>query len=145
MVHGSWPKDHASKLIAHASWPKQIGERPIDPLVGKSLVPIFENETRDGHEVLYFHFGSDRALRVGPWKLVSAKLGRWELYNLHHDRTEMKDLSSKYPARVQQMQTIWFEIAKNQERLKGMHLLPVRKTLTSLNFRKDTSSGGVQN
>ena len=38
------------------------------------------------------HFGTDRALRQGPWKLVSAKLGRWELYNLDEDRTETNDL-----------------------------------------------------
>ena len=98
-----------------------------------------------GHEVLYFHFGSDRALRMGPWKLVSAKLGRWELYNLNKDRTEMKDLAGRYPARVEKMQAIWFDIAKNQERLKGKNLLPVKKTLTPLHFRKDTSSGGVKN
>ena len=43
------------------------------------------------------------------------------------------------------MQAIWFDIAKNQERLKGKNLLPVKKTLTPLHFRKDTSSGGVKN
>lgn len=29
----------------------------------------------------YFHSGTDRVLRQGPWKLVSAKLDQWELYN----------------------------------------------------------------
>ncbi len=131
--------------IADAAYPKQVGERTIDPLAGKSLLPVFRGEKREGHEVLYFHFGSDRALRMGPWKLVSAKLGRWELYNLNKDRTEMKDLAGRYPARVEKMQAIWFDIAKNQERLKGKNLLPVKKTLTPLHFRKDTSSGGVKN
>ncbi|MBH56563.1 MAG: sulfatase [Planctomycetaceae bacterium] len=131
--------------IANADYPKQVGQRKIDPLVGKSLIPIFQGQEREGHETLYFHFGSDRALRIGPWKLVSAKRGRWELYNLENDRTEMRDLASQHPSRVKQMAEIWFDIARDQERLKGNHLLPVKKTLTPLSFRKDTSSGGVKN
>ena len=35
--------------------------------------------------------GNGRALRQGPWKLVSAKRGRWELYNIDQDRTESND------------------------------------------------------
>ncbi len=131
--------------LTDASYPQQIGERKIEPLVGKSLMPIFTGHQRSGHETLYFHFGTDRALRQGPWKLVSAKLGRWELYNLDEDRTELHDLAAKYPQRVSEMKAIWFDMAENQERLKGRHLLPVKKTLTELNFRKDTSSGGVKN
>ena len=131
--------------VADARYPQQIGERKIDPLVGKSLVPIFEGQQRDAHATLYFHFGTDRALRQGPWKIVSAKLGRWELYNLEKDRTEMNDLAKQFPARVKAMEEVWFDIAKNQERLKGKHLLPVKNTITKLNFRKDTSSGRVEN
>ena len=131
--------------VAGAQYPQQIGERKIDPLVGKSLVPIFEGQQRDAHATLYFHFGTDRALRQGPWKIVSAKLGRWELYNLEKDRTEMNDLAKQFPARVKAMEEVWFDIAKNQERLKGKHLLPVKNTITKLNFRKDTSSGRVEN
>ncbi|MAT12282.1 MAG: sulfatase [Rhodopirellula sp.] len=130
--------------VAEAKYPQQVGERKIDPLVGKSLVPVFEGAEREGHETLYFHFGTDRALRQGPWKIVSAKLGRWELYNLNKDRTEMHDLAAKHPQRVNEMKAIWFDIAANQERLKGKHLLPVKKTITKLTFRKDTSSGGVK-
>ena len=101
--------------VAEAKYPQQVGERKIDPLVGKSLVPVFEGAEREGHEILYFHFGTDRALRRGPWKIVSAKLGRWELYNLNKDRTEMHDLAAKHPQRVDEMKAIWFDIAANQE------------------------------
>ena len=37
----------------------------------------------------------------------------------------------------------WFEIAKNTERLKGRGLNPVKSSVSRLNFRRDTSSGGV--
>jgi arylsulfatase len=129
--------------VGEAKYPQQLGDRQIDPLQGKSLLPIFRGERRAGHETLYFHFGTDRALRQGPWKLVSAKLGRWELYNLDKDRTELNDLSSQYPDRVAEMSNQWFQIAENVDRLQGRALAPVGNKLTSLSFRKDTSNGGV--
>jgi len=131
--------------LADADYPQKIGDRKIDPLQGKSLLPIFRGETRTEHKSLYFHFGTDRALRQGPWKLVSAKLGKWELYNLEHDRTELHDLADKHPDRVQSMSAEWFRIAKDQERLGKRGLSPVGKKIKSLNFRKDTSSGSATN
>jgi len=129
--------------VAQAKYPKQIGERKIDPLMGQSLLPILQGKERQGHETLYFHFGTDRALRQGPWKLVSAKLGRWELYNLDEDRTETNDLSKKYPERVKVMAQKWFEIARDTERLKGRNVSPVKESLAKLNFRRDTSGGSA--
>ncbi len=129
--------------LAGARYPKQIGDRRIDPLQGSSLLPIFRGQTREAHETLYFHFGTDRALRQDPWKLVSAKLGRWELYNMVEDRTELNDLSSRQPERVAAMAAEWFKIAENVDRLKGRGLAPVKDEITSLSFRRDTSSGSA--
>ena len=129
--------------LGGASYPKQIGERVIDPLMGKSLAPIFRGKTREPHETLYFHFGTDRALRQGPWKLVSAKLGKWELYNIDEDRTELNDLADKNPDRVTAMQAEWFRIAENVDRLSQRSLAPVRDTHASFSFRKDTSLGST--
>ena len=126
--------------LGEATYPKKIGNRQIDPLEGKSLTPIFNNEKRDGHDSIYFHFGTDRALRQGKWKLVSAKGGKWELYNLDNDRTELKDLSSKYPQKVIQMSKEWFNIAENKDRLKEKALKPVKPEIKSLFFRRDTSN-----
>ena len=126
--------------VGKAKYPKQVGARKVDPLMGKSLLPILQGKERVGHETLYFHFGTDRALRQGPWKLVSAKLGRWELYNLDEDRTELNDLADKHPERVKAMAAKWFDLAENTERLKGKHLSPVKDTIKELGFRKDTSN-----
>ncbi len=130
--------------LAGATYPRQVGERNIDPLQGRSLVPIFQGETREPHESLYFHYGADRALRRGPWKMVSAKLGKWELYNLDEDRTELNDLAASQPDRLKRMAAEWFRIAKDVDRLKGAGLRPVRPTIKSLNFRKDTSGGSAR-
>jgi arylsulfatase len=129
--------------LADATYPERIDGRRIDPLQGKSLLPIFRGETRRPHETLYFHFGTDRALRQGDWKLVSAKLGKWELYDLDRDRTELNDLAEENPKRVVAMAAEWFRMAEQVDRLKGRALAPVRDTLTPLSFRKDTSSGSV--
>lgn len=129
--------------LTGATYPQQIGDRKIDPLQGKSLLPIIRGESRDPHETLYFHFGTDRALRQGPLKLVSSKLGKWELYNLDEDRTELNDLSEKHPERVEAMAGEWFQIAEKKDRLKGKALAAVKKKTTSLNFRRDTSSGSA--
>ena len=125
--------------VAAAKYPTQIGERRIEPLMGKSLLPILQGKERQPHENLYFHFGTDRALRNGPWKIVSAKLGRWELYNMEKDRTEIRDLAKQYPNKVQTMAAEWFRIAKDVDRLKGRQLAPVKQNLSKISFRKDTS------
>ena len=129
--------------LTGANYPTQLGRRLIDPLQGKSLLPIFHAQQRQPHETLYFHFGTDRALRQGPWKLVSAKLGKWELYNLDLDRTELNDLSQKEPQRVDSMAAEWFRIAAHVDRLEGRSLAPVGDRVKALNFRKDTSSGSA--
>jgi arylsulfatase len=131
--------------IGNATYPARMGDRVMDPLQGKSLLPIFRGETRVPHETLYFHFGTDRALRQGDWKLVSAKLGRWELYNLSEDRTELNDLAASQPQRVAKMAAEWFDMAEHVDRLQGRGLAPVRDTITSLSFRKDTRSGSASN
>jgi arylsulfatase A-like enzyme len=130
--------------LADAKYPTQIDDRHIDPLQGKSLLPIFQGEKREPHESLYFHFGTDRALRQGDWKLVSAKLGRWELYNLHEDRTELHDVAVEHPARVEAMKTEWFRLAKDVDRLSGEQLKPAGKQTKKMNFRRDTRSGSAK-
>ena len=68
-----------------------------------------------------------------------SKRGKWELYNLKQDRTELNDLSKDFPQRVEQMSKEWFEIAKNKERLNSKLLQNTNPKVKSLSFRKDTS------
>jgi arylsulfatase len=120
--------------ISEVSYPKKIGARTIDPLQGKSLLPIFAGQEREAHNPLYFHFSKDRALRSGDWKIASAKMGRWELYNLSKDRTEITDLSAKHPKRVEEMVAKWQEIARTKDRLPKSQLKAVKDTLTPQKF-----------
>lgn len=99
--------------VAKATVPQSNQGRELTPIQGKSLVPIFQGETRDGHDWIYFHFNDNRAIRRGDWKLVSAEWGRWELYDLSQDRSELNDLSSDYPDVVDELKQLWHRVAKD--------------------------------
>ena len=102
--------------VAGASYPNREG---LEPLQGKSLLPLFKGEEREGHEELYFTFNSCHALRTGDWKLVSFYGHRWELYNLSEDRFEQHDLAGAYPDLVNDMAARWYELAEQKDRLRG--------------------------
>ncbi len=100
--------------VAGASYPEN--ER-VEPLMGRSLVPLFRGESREPHPELYFRFSDCRALRQGDWKLVSFYGHRWELYNLAGDRFELNDLAGEYPERVQEMAERWHHLAEHTDLL----------------------------
>lgn len=126
--------------IAKAQYPeKQIGlhaDVPLEPLMGRSLLPIFQGRERKQHDYLYFQFANNRALRVGDWKLVSPRGGPWELYNLSNDRVELNNLASQHPQRVEQMAAQWFKIGKEVDRLPKRHLKPAGEKESGPNFMK---------
>jgi len=117
--------------IAGIQYPSTHNGQMVQPLEGKSLVPIFQGTKRKGHQFLYWQFSSSYAIRKGKWKLVLAhpnpragidyfneadefkqkalKQRRWELYDMESDRTEMNDLAGKHPEIVKQMAQAWDE------------------------------------
>lgn len=82
------------------SYPSTCGGRSITPTEGLSLVPVFQGKERKPHDLLYWeHFGN-RAVRSGKWKLVEDKRegGKWELFDMEADRTELNNLIEKEKA-----------------------------------------------
>ncbi len=60
-----------------------------------------ETGRRPGHEARCFEHRGNRAVRAGDWKLVSeVTRGRWELYDLAADRTELNDLAEERPEKA---------------------------------------------
>ncbi len=111
--------------IAGAEYP---ATRDVLPLEGRSLLPVFNGEQREGHEALYWNQADLwRAVRMGKWKLVSPDTWKdynpwrpgggaesepgtqpdpetiWELYDMEADRTEVNDLADRHPDRVREM------------------------------------------
>ncbi|UQZ82439.1 Arylsulfatase [Paenibacillus konkukensis] len=107
---------------AGISYPETYNGNEIIPLEGKSLLPIFEGNEREGHEYMFWEHEGNRAVRQGKWKLLSrckmdwqftAAWGfrgdrgpheeKWELYNIEEDRIELNDLSDQYPEKVREL------------------------------------------
>lgn len=99
--------------LAGAKYPKEYHGNKIIPMEGLSLKPIFEKGKRKGHDYLGFEHIGEQALIKDGWKIVKVhKKDNWELYNLNEDRSEMVDLSSKYPAKLKELEKKYDEWAK---------------------------------
>jgi arylsulfatase len=94
------------------AYPKTYQGRTIKPLEGLSLKPIFEGKQRKGHDTLFWEHEGNRAVREGRWKLVSKYPGSWELYDVEADRTELNNLASSDPSRVERMASLYDAWAK---------------------------------
>ncbi|NND96676.1 MAG: arylsulfatase [Pirellulaceae bacterium] len=85
----------------------------ILPLDGETLLPVLKGKHRTGHEYLYWHWSTNRAVRNGDWKLTWDKHAKtWELYDLASDRTEAHDLADEHPQLVTSLIEKWNAWAK---------------------------------
>ncbi|MGK7394189.1 MAG: arylsulfatase [Candidatus Cyclobacteriaceae bacterium M3_2C_046] len=112
--------------ITGASYPEEYEGHAIHPLPGKSLTSVFTENAAIDREAIYFEHEGNRAIRIGPWKLVSRAypqaghfkrmdeipLDQWALYNMDDDRTELNDLADTYPDKVKEMAAQWQEWAQ---------------------------------
>ncbi len=77
---------------------------------GIRLRPVLQrvSESESKERQLWWQHEKNRAIRVGPWKLVaSGTQADWELYNLESDRTEMNNLARSMPDKVQELSKLW--------------------------------------
>ena len=91
---------------AGIEYPKKFNDKPITPLEGKSLLPVFKGEPADAHKELCWYRKGHRAVRQGKWKLVALKGEAWELYDLEKDRSETNDISKLYPEKVKELEEL---------------------------------------
>lgn len=96
-----------------ASWQ---GE-PLPPPPGKSLVPTLSRDAPIQRELLWWLHEGNRAIRIGDWKLVAARGGPWELFDLAADRSETVDLAAAHPDRVRDLERRWTEQLEQQRKL----------------------------
>ena len=83
-------------------------------LVKKDKTPITEREP----VILYRHYEDEYAAVIdGPWKLIARVSGRHALYNTITDVSEVNDVASAQPARVEKMIT-FLENWKRDENIR---------------------------
>lgn len=89
------------------------GVKPL-PLAGRSFAPAIARDGAATRDFLFFQHEGNRALRMGDWKLVSAREDNdaWELFDLRTDRGETRNLAARHPGRVKTMQAEWERLAK---------------------------------
>lgn len=96
---------------AGVSYPQTFGEEKLTPLVGSSLVSLFQNPQTTSTKTLCWEHEGSRAIRKGDWKLVAETDQPWELYDLGNDRTETVNLALRYPQKVKELETEYLEWA----------------------------------
>jgi len=92
--------------LANADYPSSYNGNTITPMEGKSLVPVLKEGQRKGHDSLGWEHEGNRAFRKGNLKISwrdRYHKADWELYDLRADRTEMHDLSRKYPEKRKEL------------------------------------------
>lgn len=117
-----WPDKIKSPAISHApahvidilptflaaSGTSYPDENPAEAIQKTEGLNLLSNDPDSPRGIGWEHEGN-RAFRLGKWKIVSEypgswksfypykKQGRWELYNMETDRTELNDLSTTHP------------------------------------------------
>jgi arylsulfatase A-like enzyme len=85
----------------------------VDPswnLDGVNLLPFLKGENKGKpHDMLYWRFGEQWAIRKGDLKLVASRIDRNEprLYNLADDIGEAKDLTESRPEDAKALKAEW--------------------------------------
>ncbi|MDB5105869.1 MAG: arylsulfatase [Fibrobacteres bacterium] len=90
---------------AGVAYPSAYHGNVLKPLEGSSLLPVLQGGAPLPERELFWEHEGGRAVRQGPWKLVSLSGKPWELYNLSTDRTETANLASANVSRVEAMRT----------------------------------------
>ncbi len=95
---------------ARTKYPLTYEGNVITPTQGRSLIPALRGEKLEEHKAIYWEHENHAGVRMGDWKLVTEDIRgevKWELYNIPADRTEMNDLASVHPDKVNEMKKLW--------------------------------------
>jgi arylsulfatase len=95
--------------LAQAEYPTVFNGFPILPNEGTSLVPTLRGGRQDPDRAYYFKHNNTHAVIKGEWKIIREKgrEGRWHLYHIGREKTEMTDLAEENPDRVRELSALW--------------------------------------
>ncbi len=105
--------------VTGSHYPTEYNGNQILPMEGESIMSIVEGGELTRQEVTFWEHEGNKAVREGDWKAVSTYGGRWYLYNVADDRTELYDLSTQHPDKVERFVKLWDEWAARCNVEKG--------------------------
>jgi arylsulfatase len=106
--------------LAGTAYPDTFSGRKITPMSGRSFLDAILNKEQTPHDVIFWEHLGTGAVRQGNWKLVRLeKKAPWELYDLSKDRTEMYNLATQYPDKINTMSALWEKMAQEQQVYPG--------------------------
>ena len=117
--------------ISGAKHPTEYQGRTIQPLEGKSLLPVFEGKTRAQTAPIFWEHEGNRAVRLQSWKLVARQGQAWELYDVEADRTEQNNLATAQPEKVTTLSRLYDAWAKRCNVVPFDQLPPERQTVSA--------------
>ncbi len=100
--------------LSGADYPDEFNGPQIQSMEGMSLRSVFSMDQLPDRHILFEHEGN-AAIRKGEWKLVGKKVmakdstasGRWELYHMNTDRSELNNLSAEYPDKFDELKILF--------------------------------------
>jgi arylsulfatase A-like enzyme len=78
--------------------------KPEMQLEGRNIWPVLSGEAPGESRTIYWKTGKQQAVRVGDWKLVTAKDAAPLLFDLRADPYEKTDLAAQEPKELEEMQ-----------------------------------------
>ena len=126
--------------LAGVSYPLSDDERPLEPLYGKSIMPLLRNPSLPKyaiHDEIFWAFNfAGKGLVRGDWKISTISDGPWKLFHIANDPAESKDLAAANPEQLQLMNDRWFQFAEQRTVMPQSWRQPLRTRQEGWGFHR---------
>ncbi len=108
---------------AHIPQPRSVNGVAQTPIQGKSFLSTLNDaNSPEVRNMQYFEMFVNRGMYKDGWWAASLAfepwqsergdfdpmMAKWELYDLKHDFTQANDLAAKYPAKLEELEALWW-------------------------------------
>ncbi len=126
--------------LAGAAYPAQDAGRKLEPLYGKSMLPVLHDSTLPAnaiHDEIFWCFNqTGKGLTKGDWKISSISDGPWRLYNISQDPAESQDLAKELPEELAELSERWFDFARNRTSMPANWRAPLHEHQEGWGFHR---------